>query len=610
MATWMRRNLKIEFCHESWNSNIPMELNFNQPDMTPQEISQHEYFNTLFDSEGEKYSNYQILVGLNASGKTTLLKLLKDFYSSFHRKNKIEKNDFMTKWADKGVTYFKSTMGYELKSGGIEAFEDFEIDYPETWKVVDIVSDKAFELFCWLVKNSISSPAEDLLDTADGLWDENFDVLITKTEFVKRMQDDNDEFGDFVEDLLGDHAVQHAEASTIFIELTDELNMKDREYNLSADIWFADIYCMHGVNRNFVRDFSINLSDTNDRIDFNDLIQQTFLKINEEFVPRLYSSKLYGYPNFQNITYISSNEISEAPPASEKLIMCMEEFDAIEDKLHDEPMKNIFDLFDVQNYGSDMIFDRDGGKKIHSFETIDFDERAGSEENLGKLTDYETRVKNELKIPLYQAKGSVDGWERDWEIVRISNDQPPFPNGYFWLGYRGCDPQIKICNIGTHEYSQGGDVIRFFGDVIVLPDGQIYSTNMYSLHEFLKREVWRICSDSKKRELLSKVFDVKLEEVNAYKAVQDLLEESTLKNYLSSGQQRIFSIIKKSSASDSEILLIDEPEVSLHIDWQRKIIDLIRKYSKAKIILIATHSPDVIYHHLDKVIELNSKIED
>jgi len=209
------------------------------------------------------------------------------------------------------------------------------------------------------------------------------------------------------------------------------------------------------------------------------------------------------------------------------------------------------------------------------------------------------------------ARGSVDTWEDDWIRARASNIHDyQYPDGYFWVGYRGCDPPIKICNIGTHEYSQSGDVIRFFGDVIVLPDGQVYSTNMDSLHEFLKREVWRICSDSKKRELFSKVFNVELEEVNGYKAVQDLLEGSTLNNYLSSGQHRIFSIIKKSSASNSEILLIDEPEVSLHIDWQRKIIDLIRKYSKAKIILIATHSPDVIYHHLDKVIELNSKIED
>ena len=597
----MRRKLKIEFCHESWNSNIPMELNFNQP----------EYFDALFSSEREKHSNYQILVGLNASGKTTLLTLLHDFYSSFESRNKIGKNDFITKWADKGVTYFKSTMGYELKSGGIEEFEDFEIDYPETWKAVDIVSDETFELFCWLVKNSISSPQEDLVDTADGLWDENFDVLITKTEFVKRIHDEDDLLGGFVEELLGDHAHQHAEASTIFIELTNELNMEELEYKLSVDIGFEDMYCMYGVNRSFDLEFSFDLSDIDNKIDFNRLMQRIFLKINEEFVPRVYSSKLYGYPHFKNITYISSNEISKTPPASDQLIICMEEFDAIEDKLHDWPMKDIFDIFDVQNYGVDRINDRDGFKKIHSFETIDYDAGAGSEENLGKLTDYETRVKNELNIPLYMARGSVDTWEDDWIRARASNIHDyQYPDGYFWVGYRGCDPPIKICNIGTHEYSQSGDVIRFFGDVIVLPDGQVYSTNMDSLHEFLKREVWRICSDSKKRELFSKVFNVELEEVNGYKAVQDLLEGSTLNNYLSSGQHRIFSIIKKSSASNSEILLIDEPEVSLHIDWQRKIIDLIRKYSKAKIILIATHSPDVIYHHLDKVIELNSKIED
>tara|TARA_B110000211_G_scaffold142526_1_gene162659 strand:- start:820 stop:996 length:177 start_codon:yes stop_codon:yes gene_type:complete len=58
------------------------------------------------------------------------------------------------------------------------------------------------------------------------------------------------------------------------------------------------------------------------------------------------------------------------------------------------------------------------------------------------------------------------------------------------------------------------------------------------------------------------------------------------------------------------MILIDEPEVSLHIDWQRKIIDLISKYSNSPIMIVATHSPDIIYHHIPDVIELNSKIDE
>jgi len=69
-------------------------------------------------------------------------------------------------------------------------------------------------------------------------------------------------------------------------------------------------------------------------------------------------------------------------------------------------------------------------------------------------------------------------------------------------------------------------------------------------------------------------------------------------------------MIEKAAKSNCDFLLIDEPEVSLHIDWQRKIIDLIQTHTDASYILAATHSPDIIYHHLTKVVELNSAIDD
>ena len=53
----------------------------------------------------------------------------------------------------------------------------------------------------------------------------------------------------------------------------------------------------------------------------------------------------------------------------------------------------------------------------------------------------------------------------------------------------------------------------------------------------------------------------------------------------------------------STVLLVDEPELSLHIDWQRKFISKISKLSGNKLIL-ATHSPDIIYDHVDSVIEV------
>ena len=90
MPKGMRRDSKIEFCHESWGSDIAMELHFN-PDINLREIANHN-FASLF--EGEKHSNYEILVGLNASGKTTLFTLIEDFYSTFEDLNRTGKKCF------------------------------------------------------------------------------------------------------------------------------------------------------------------------------------------------------------------------------------------------------------------------------------------------------------------------------------------------------------------------------------------------------------------------------------------------------------------------------------------------------------------------------------
>ena len=58
------------------------------------------------------------------------------------------------------------------------------------------------------------------------------------------------------------------------------------------------------------------------------------------------------------------------------------------------------------------------------------------------------------------------------------------------------------------------------------------------------------------------------------------------------GYINIFNIIDSlyDSAEDN-IILIDEPEVSLHPDLQRKLFNLLLEYSKDKQIIISTHSP-------------------
>jgi ABC-type multidrug transport system ATPase subunit len=66
---------------------------------------------------------------------------------------------------------------------------------------------------------------------------------------------------------------------------------------------------------------------------------------------------------------------------------------------------------------------------------------------------------------------------------------------------------------------------------------------------------------------------------------------------LSSGEKQILIILLTTLLSDRKeyILLMDEPEISLHIDWQRTLIKNIRQINPNCQIIIATHSPTVYY---------------
>jgi ABC-type cobalamin/Fe3+-siderophores transport system ATPase subunit len=64
---------------------------------------------------------------------------------------------------------------------------------------------------------------------------------------------------------------------------------------------------------------------------------------------------------------------------------------------------------------------------------------------------------------------------------------------------------------------------------------------------------------------------------------------------LSSGEKQLLIILFTVflMEEEPEILLMDEPEISLHIGWQQKLIDVIRELNPNCQLIIATHSPSI-----------------
>lgn len=79
---------------------------------------------------------------------------------------------------------------------------------------------------------------------------------------------------------------------------------------------------------------------------------------------------------------------------------------------------------------------------------------------------------------------------------------------------------------------------------------------------------------------------------------------------LSSGEVQVFVIIThlffNPNAQIGNVFIIDEPELSLHIQWQEMFVDSILEASNGVQFVLATHSPSVILGRVDACVEVTS----
>ncbi|WP_321481122.1 AAA family ATPase [uncultured Bacteroides sp.] len=86
-------------------------------------------------------------------------------------------------------------------------------------------------------------------------------------------------------------------------------------------------------------------------------------------------------------------------------------------------------------------------------------------------------------------------------------------------------------------------------------------------------------------------------------------DEELLFSYkLSSGEKQMLLILLTTLVQDNRhcVLFMDEPEASLHIEWQQKLIGMVRELNPNVQIILTTHSPAVIMEGwLDAVTEVS-----
>lgn len=76
-------------------------------------------------------------------------------------------------------------------------------------------------------------------------------------------------------------------------------------------------------------------------------------------------------------------------------------------------------------------------------------------------------------------------------------------------------------------------------------------------------------------------------------------------NFLSAGEKQMLSFLAYNTFYKDAIFIIDEPELSLHVDWQRILLSTLVKQGTSNQFIVATHSPFIYSKYPEKEIQLN-----
>lgn len=83
-------------------------------------------------------------------------------------------------------------------------------------------------------------------------------------------------------------------------------------------------------------------------------------------------------------------------------------------------------------------------------------------------------------------------------------------------------------------------------------------------------------------------------------------ENSLTINNLSAGEKQILTFVAYNIFHNDTIFFIDEPELSLHVDWQSKLFSLLKEQNHSNQFIISTHSPFIYSLFPDKELIINN----
>lgn len=167
---------------------------------------------------------------------------------------------------------------------------------------------------------------------------------------------------------------------------------------------------------------------------------------------------------------------------------------------------------------------------------------------------------------------------------------------------------LEESGISIVTYPEDANMLRY--DIITTPEVRSeFDENLNLLQErvshYPHNDRWTLFCD-----IVDDMFSVTEKTINR-DAVQVELwqwgEHLNLK-LLSSGEKQLLIILMTVLLEDGDhtVLFMDEPEVSLHIEWQQSLLDTILRLNPNVQVILTTHSPAIIMNGwMDKVTEVS-----
>jgi len=141
------------------------------------------------------------------------------------------------------------------------------------------------------------------------------------------------------------------------------------------------------------------------------------------------------------------------------------------------------------------------------------------------------------------------------------------------------------------------------------------NTKSERLEQTLKEIQSKVDEVKTQKEELLRPFTVlsdTVKEIFQYEGLQ-ITETMTLGNALgsmaseklSSGEKQMLSFLCYNAFINNSIILVDEPELSLHVDWQRLLLRILMQQGTQNQFIVATHSPFIYAKYPEKELRLD-----